>query len=283
MTIKDLREQFDKFEALCSSIEEMKSIVVAFSGGVDSTFLIRVASELLGDQLLAVTIQSPYIANWELDEAKELSREIGFKHVFLKTEIPSQIQNNPPDRCYLCKKEVFTIIKNYAQEQGYSSVCDGSNADDLGDYRPGMRALRELEIKSPLLINNITKAEIRMWSKALGLCTWDKPAYACLLTRLPYHTPIEVSDLDMIESAERFLIHRGYRAVRVRKHGELARVEVDFEQCSSILDLKEITDISKALKALGFNYVTLDMEGYTMGRFNQDLTESEVVVESKSN
>lgn len=263
-----LRRQEPKLDALCVEIEKMGQMVIAFSGGVDSTFLVRIASELLGAGVLALTVNAPYIANWEIEEAKALTQKLGAAHTFLEATIPEAVKNNPEDRCYLCKKVIFSAIKAFAAEKGIQYVCDGSNADDVGDYRPGMRALKELDIKSPLMAMGVTKAEIRAWSKALGLETWDKPPYACLLTRLPYNTLVTIEDLQMIEAAEHALIQRGIRAVRVRKHGDIARIEMDFSQ---VLEVSQYGEIAAAIKAIGFKYVTLDLEGYTMGSFNRDI------------
>ncbi|MGX8796885.1 ATP-dependent sacrificial sulfur transferase LarE [Fusibacter sp. JL298sf-3] len=282
-TVETLRRESSKFDELCKKLESLGSIVIAFSGGVDSTFLVSVASQVLKGKVLALTVNAPYIADWEIEEARALTTTLQVRHEFITVSIPHCIEKNPENRCYLCKTEIFSTIKAYAIERGFHAVCDGSNADDVGDYRPGMRALQELDIKSPLLMCGITKAEIRQWSKALNLETWDKPPYACLLTRLPYGTEIAVEDLKMIEAAEHYLIQRGIRAVRVRKHGEIARIEVDFSRTEHLLSLNVFKEISEALKGFGFKYVTLDLDGYTMGSFNRDLKESEAADETQSN
>ena len=264
-----LRQDHLKLNALCNFIAEKKSMAIAFSGGVDSTFLAYVAHEILGNQMLAITVNAPYVATWEIDEAVEWTTQLKVPHMFLEVGIDVSILNNPADRCYLCKKVIFSRIQNIALEHGFSVVADGSNADDVLDYRPGMKALSELKIESPLMACNITKDEIRQWSKALGLSTWDKPPYACLLTRLPYGTQIETSDLRQIEAAESFMFSKGFKAVRVRKHGDLARVEIAKSKLSEALDVALMREISMALKALGFQYVTLDLEGYETGSFNK--------------
>lgn len=273
MTVKLLRAENEKFDALCKQIESYKQLVVAFSGGVDSTFLIKVATELLGDKAIALTVNSPYIANWEIEEAKALSTQYGIDHRFIEVGIPEEIADNPVDRCYLCKGKIFSSIKAFAKDLGIDVVADGSNADDTKDYRPGMRALKELDIKSPLLVCDVTKDEIRAWSKALGLETWDKPPYACLLTRLPYGTRIDVNDLRMIEAAEAHLIGRGIRAVRVRKHDAIARIEINTDEMHKVFDLEVMQSISAHFKAIGFEHVTLDLAGYTMGSFNKGATD----------
>lgn len=269
MIFNQLRASNEKFESLCQEILSYGKLVVAFSGGVDSTFLIKVSTMLLGESASALTVRSPYIATWEIEEAVALSEEHGFKHHIMEVGMPAVIADNPTDRCYLCKGEIFSTIKSYAATLGVSIVADGSNADDTKDYRPGMKALSELDIKSPLMICGITKAEIREWSKQLGLETWDKPPYACLLTRLPYGTIIEDSDLRMIESAEAFLIQKGIRAVRVRKQGGLARIEIEKSELHKVFNVEIMKEISTHLKSYGFEQVTLDLEGYVMGSFNK--------------
>jgi uncharacterized protein len=274
MVFDTLRNSDEKFERLCQKIESYGKMVVAFSGGVDSTFLIKVATLLVGDSAIALTVRSPYIANWEIMEAMELSKQHHFSHHFIEVGIPSVIADNPIDRCYLCKGKIFSTIKAYAAEQGIQVVADGTNVDDTKDYRPGMKALSELEIQSPLMECEITKDEIRAWSKELGLETWDKPPYACLLTRLPYGTTIDVNDLRMIEASEAYLIKKGIRAVRVRKQGGLARIEIERNELHKIFDLTVMSDIATHLKGLGFEQVTLDMEGYVMGSFNKDVVKA---------
>ncbi|WP_407646429.1 ATP-dependent sacrificial sulfur transferase LarE [Fusibacter ferrireducens] len=268
--IDELRKNDPKFEMLCKYLEEKPSIVVAFSGGVDSTFLVAVAS-VVSRRVMALTVRSPYIATWEIDEAVDLTKVLKLEHRILEAEIPETIKYNPSDRCYLCKHEIFSKIKVIAEREKYDVVCDGSNFDDLGDYRPGMRALKELEIESPLLNCQVTKAEIRAWSKKLELETWDKPPYACLLTRIPYDTLVEPEALKMIEKSEAFVIGLGIRAIRVRKHGDLARVEVDEKEMHKMLKPEIMSQISETLKSFGFNYVTLDLSGYKMGSFNDTL------------
>lgn len=264
----------EKYLNLVNYLKELGSVVVAFSGGVDSTFLLKVAKDILGNKAAALTIVSPYIPKWEVEEAKDLVKKIGIRHEFLEVPvIMDEIKFNPEDRCYLCKKAVFTKIKEFAKENGYKYVVDGTNSDDTKDYRPGLRALKELEIKSPLLHCELTKNEIRELSKELDLPTWDKPSYACLLSRIPYNTELKVEDLCKIEKSERYLISKGFRAVRVRFHGDLARIEVPKEDMKRLFDLDLLDEIATKLKEFGFKYVSLDMQGYRTGSLNIGIEE----------
>ncbi len=185
-----------------------------------------------------------------------------------------EIRFNPEDRCYICKKGVFTKIKELAKEKGVKYIVDGTNLDDTKDYRPGMRALKELDVKSPLLENSINKEEIRILSKKLGLETWNKPAYACLLSRIPYNQEIKEEDLSRIEKAEVYMMKLGFRAVRVRSHGDLARIEVPQKERTKIFNEITLDNISKKFKELGFKYVTVDAEGYKMGSLNASINKN---------
>jgi uncharacterized protein len=261
----------EKYINLIDYLKNMKKVILAFSGGVDSTFLLKAAKEALGDNVKAVTILSPYIPKWEIAEAKEIVKELGVQHEIIEATIIDSIKFNPEDRCYLCKTEVFSRILSIAKEQGYDYVIDGTNFDDIGDYRPGLRALKELEIKSPLLECKLTKAEIRAFSKELGLNTWDKPPYACLLTRIPYGNELKEEDFEKIENAEKYMMSIGFRAVRVRCHGDLARIEVDRNDRNKLFDEKLLDTIAEKIKEYGFKYVTLDLQGYRVGSFNETI------------
>lgn len=261
----------EKYDRLIQYLKGLESAVVAFSGGVDSTFLIKAAKEALGDRVMALTIVSPYIPKWEIEEAKELIKDIGIRHSFVEVPVIEDIKDNPSDRCYLCKRAIFTIIKKFAADNGFNYVLDGTNFDDTKDYRPGLKALSELEIKSPLLQCEITKAEIRCFSKELGLNTWDKPAYACLLSRIPYGTRLTEEEFRKIEKSEKYMMDRGFKSVRVRSHGEIARIEVPFSEREKLFNLELMDVIVKELKSFGFKYVSMDMEGYRTGSLNEVL------------
>ncbi|WP_432408312.1 ATP-dependent sacrificial sulfur transferase LarE [Wukongibacter sp. M2B1] len=263
----------EKYMKLIDYLKKLDRVVLAFSGGVDSTFLLKAAKEALKDNIKAVTILSPYIPKWEVEEAKELVKELKVKYEIVEVPIIDEIQHNPEDRCYLCKKAVFGMIQDIAKKEGYNYVIDGTNFDDLGDYRPGLKALGELEVKSPLLECKLTKEEIRSLSKELGLNTWDKPPYACLLTRIPYGNELKVEDFEKIEEAEKYMMSIGFRAVRVRCHGDLARIEVNKNDRVKLFNEGILDEISSKLKKIGFKYITMDLEGYRVGSFNETMKE----------
>ncbi len=255
----------DKYDRLIGSLKKLDGIALAFSGGVDSAFLLHASHEALGDKVLAMTVKSPYIPDWEIEEARKIAREIGVKHHIIEVNMPDQILNNPDDRCYLCKTYLFSILRDFAEKKGFRNLADGSNADDKHEHRPGMKALKELKVRSPLLETGFKKSDIRTVSKEMGLDTWKKPAYACLLTRIPYNTRINDELLRKIERAETYLIELGIRAVRVRTHDNLARIETEPLYIDKIFREKLIGKISRQLKRFGFSYVTLDLEGYRTG------------------
>jgi uncharacterized protein len=262
----------DRYKSLLEYMKELGSVAVAFSGGVDSTFLLKAAHDALGSRAVAVTIVSTYMPKWEIEETKELVKAIGVRHELVELPgIPEEIKNNPIDRCYLCKKAVFSLIKDFASGSGLKHIVDGTNSDDINDYRPGLRALNELGIKSPLLENRLSKKEIRKISKKIGLATWDKPSYACLLSRIPYGTKLEEEMLVRIESSEKYLMDRGFRAVRVRCHGDLARIEVPSGDLKSFFDAELLNEITSKIKETGFKYVALDMQGYRTGSLNEGI------------
>ena len=263
-----------KYDGLISSLGKLDNIAVAFSGGVDSVLLLHAAKEALGESVLALTINSPYIPDWEIAEAKEFTSGQGIDHQVVDVPVPEQIKNNPEDRCYLCKSFLFTLLKEFAKLRGFSNLADGTNYDDTKDHRPGMKALEELKVLSPLLENHFTKNDIREASREMGLYTWEKPAYACLLTRIPYNTSIEEKNLRRIEKAETYLIGLGIRAIRVRAHGDLARIETEPRYIEKIFSEGHMKNISKQLRRYGFKYVTLDMEGYRTGGIDEIIKDS---------
>ena len=262
----------DKYSELTGFIRKLGRVAVAFSGGVDSSFLLAVATEVLGENAVGITIDSPALPRSELEDAVNLAAQIGAKHIILDSpEIEDAVRSNPADRCYHCKKTEFGSIISEADRLGYKYVLDGSNADDTGDYRPGMTAIIELQVMSPLLELGFTKKEIREYSRKMGLPIWDKPAYACLYSRIPYGNEIRKEDLYKIEMSEKFLIKNGFRTSRVRCHGDIARIEVKPEEVHKLTEEPFRSDVVKTIKGYGFRYVTLALEGYRMGSLNEAL------------
>ncbi|GAB6191591.1 ATP-dependent sacrificial sulfur transferase LarE [Desulfocastanea catecholica] len=262
------------YQHLLQHIKTMDHAVVAFSGGVDSSLLAYVAHQALGDDMVAITIDTPYIPAWEIDAARVFAAEHNIAHEIMQLPTPANIRHNPPDRCYLCKKELFTALQRRAKKIAIDTIIEGSNLDDLGDYRPGMRALGELNIVSPLLELGIDKETIRSLSRELGLATWNKPASACLLSRIPYHTVITPAELARIAGAETVLRHLNISGSRVRSHGDIARIEVPIEGFADLLQHDVRRRLIKQIKACGYTYVTLDLEGYQTGSLNKTLAKN---------
>ncbi|GEA33709.1 ATP-dependent sacrificial sulfur transferase LarE [Clostridium diolis] len=264
----------EKYKLLKDIIRKKGSAAIAFSGGVDSTFLLKVTKEVLGDNLLAITATSSTYPKRELNEAIKYAEDIQVKHVIISSE-ELEIEgfaSNPKNRCYYCKKELYTKINNIALNNGISYVFDGSNLDDTGDYRPGMQAAKELDVISPLKEAGLTKNDIRELSKSLGLPTWNKPSFACLSSRFPYGNKITLSKLNMVDKAEQLLLDIGITQVRVRHHGEIARIEVDPSEREKFFNIDIMNHIGNELRKIGFTYVTLDLLGYRTGSMNETLS-----------
>ncbi len=270
----DLTESRAKVKQLEAILREMDSVLIAYSGGTDSAFLLAVATETLGpDRVLAVTGVSESLAPYERSEAADVARQIGAPHLEVKThEIENEnYASNPVNRCYYCKSELFTHLAAIARERGLAWVADGSNADDRGDHRPGMQAGHERGVRSPLQEAGLTKAEIRFFAKERGLPIWDKPAAPCLSSRIPYGQRVTVQKLYQIGQAELYLRQLGMRNVRVRHHDTIARIEVPRADMPRLLDNGVLDDLVRRFKELGFQFVTLDLQGFRSGSLNEAL------------
>jgi uncharacterized protein len=259
----------DKLEKLTGILSGAGSAVIALSGGTDSTFLVSVAAGIAGLRVLAVTVSTPYMFASEVDEAARFCRDKGVMHRQVMPDIPSSVTSNPPDRCYLCKQVVMSSVIAVARTGGYNVVFDGTNADDLLDYRPGLRALKEAGIRSPLAEAGLTKEEIRVLARIAGLEASDKPSNSCLLTRFPHNTVIDQEELRKAEKAEIIVHDAGFTGARVRIHGDLVRIELRSEQFEKISVHETRTQLSGSLKSLGYTYITIDTEGYRSGSMNK--------------
>ncbi len=268
-----MKETEIKLKNLEEILKEMQSVLIAFSGGVDSTFLVKVAHGVLGKEAVAVTAQSPSYPALELREARQLAREIGIEHLIIDSEELNNedFAQNSPRRCYFCKKELFSKLTNLAGEKRIKWVANATISDDENDFRPGREAAEELGVRSPLLEVRMGNDDIRRLSRKLDLSTWDKPAYACLASRFPYGERITEEKLKKVDEAEVFLKSLGFRQLRLRHHDGLARIEVAKEDISAFLDEKRRKKIIAYLKGLGYQYITLDLQGYRTGSMNEPL------------
>jgi uncharacterized protein len=257
----------DKLTTLRQLVTDMQSVLIAFSGGIDSTVVLKIAQEQLGEQALAVTAVSPTFPSIELDSAKRVAAEIGARHELVHTdqlEIPAFVQNDAA-RCFHCKTDLYQLLGGLRKPRASLWVADGTNLDDLGDDRPGIKAAREWGVRSPLVEASLTKSEVRALAQSLGLSNWDKPAAACLSSRIPRGIPITIEKLRRVEEAEEILQTEGFRHVRVREHGELARIEVGPEEFSRLNQPDLRAHISARLRKAGFRFVCVDLEGYRPG------------------
>ena len=273
MEEKELQEALKKEEDLKDYFRQLKSVAVAFSGGVDSTYLLKTAHDTLGDQVIAVTAKSCSFPERELKEAIHFCEKEGIRHFVCESEELDieGFSHNPKNRCYICKHELFEKIINIAKEQKIAYIAEGSNMDDLGDYRPGKRAIQELGVRSPLQEAGLYKEEIRKLSKGMNLPTWIKPSFACLASRFVYGETITEEKLHMVDQAEQFLMDLGFHQFRVRIHGTMARIEVPEEDILKIADNETRTKITEKFRTLGFSYVTLDLQGFRSGSMNETL------------
>ena len=261
-----------KEKTLEEYLKSLKKVAVAFSSGVDSTYLLKKAKQVLGGNVIAITAYSDIFPKRELEEAMQFCEKENIKQILIEARQleKEEFSNNPPNRCYICKKQLFQEMKKIAKENNINELIEGSNMDDLGDYRPGLKAIEELKIKSPLRYAGLYKQEIRKLSKEIGLETWDKPSFACLASRFVYGENITKQKLKMVDMAEQFLISMGFKQIRVRIHGEnMARIEVEPDDIEKITKQETKNKIIVEFKKLGFKYITVDLQGYRTGSMNE--------------
>ena len=262
-----------KQDSLIESLRRMGRVIVAYSGGADSAYLAWAAKQALGDNAIAVTADSASIPESHKRDAEAFARQFGIRHQYIKT---SEFDNpdyakNAPDRCFHCKDELFNVLEHFGAEQGIEHIIYGVNKDDLGDYRPGQRAAKLHEVAAPLVEAGLTKAEIRHFSREAGLPTWDRPAAACLSSRIPYGTPVTIENVKQVEQGEEEMKALGFRQFRTRYHGEIVRIEVAPEELPKALSVEMAGKLTAIFKRLGYKYVTLDLEGYRQGSLNEVL------------
>ena len=274
MQVETTRTIEDKMDALKSILADMGSVIVAYSGGTDSAFLAATAHEVLGDRTLAVTAKSPSLAPSELREAVELAERLGLNHRIIEThevEREDYAANNP-NRCFFCKDELYTYLSAYAEDEGYNGIVNGTNTDDLGDFRPGLNAAKQYGVRSPMVEADLSKPEIRELSKDMDLPTWDKPAQACLSSRIPYGSMVTVEALTRIAQAEEYLHDEiGIRQLRVRHHDTVARIEVEPQDFVTLTDEAVREQVVRKFRENGYSYVTLDLQGFRSGSMNEVL------------
>ena len=268
-----MNETHGKLENLKSSLIELGSVAIAFSGGVDSTFLLEVAHQTLGDKVIALTARSGLYPVRELDEARAFAVCRGIRHVIYDLDELNidGFAENPVNRCYLCKTNLFGTFRKMADENGFAHLAEGSNVDDDGDYRPGLKAIKELDILSPLKDAGLTKPEIRILSKEMKLPTWEKPSFACLASRFPYGETITREKLHAIDVSEQLLFDMGFKQVRVRHHGNFARIEVNLDEMNRLLSPETREVVYAGIKKVGFAYVAVDLQGYRTGSMNETI------------
>ena len=268
-----MSELTQKKSKLEEYLKGLGKVAVAFSSGIDSTFLLKVAHDTLGDNAIAITMKSASVPVRELEESAAFCKKEGIRQIIAEADQMSieGFADNPPDRCYICKKALFSKMLSVASDNGFEHVAEGSNMDDLGDYRPGLKALSELDILSPLREAGLTKSDIRMLSRELDLPTWDKPSFACLATRFVYGDRITEEKLRMIDKAEQKLLDLGFTQFRVRIHGDIARIEIKPEEFGKLIGTDIRSEVNGYLQELGFRYVTMDLGGYVTGSMNKVL------------